>query len=100
MAEAKEAARLKALEAKAYSQQKAEEYKIAEKAAYAGETIKGAASSAAQNVKEAGNGAYEHYQNGTLTEAAQLKAQAAKEYAKESGSTLYQKAKQAQGGAD
>jgi len=36
-------------------------------------------------VKEAGNSAYEHYQNGTLGEAAQNKAYNAKEYVKESG---------------
>ena len=43
MAAAREAARLKAAEAKELALQKAEEYKLAEKAAYAGEKMKSAA---------------------------------------------------------
>ena len=43
MAAARDAAKLKAAEAKELAMQKAEEYKVAEKAAYAGEKMKTAA---------------------------------------------------------
>lgn len=41
----------------------------------AGEKIKGAASNAATYTKDSANSAYTHYQNGTLGERVQAKAQ-------------------------
>ena len=55
-------------DAKEYTKAKAEEYKVSEKASYAGGKIKGAATSAATYTKESATSIKEHYNNGTLGE--------------------------------
>lgn len=82
-------------DAKDFSKAKAEEYKISEKASNLADKTKTAATGAVNYTKESYNSVNNHYQNGTLGEAAQKKAQATGQYVKESSNKLYQKVAQA-----
>lgn len=81
----------KMLDAKEYTKSKAEEYKVQERANYAGNKIKSAANTTVTYTKETTNSVIQHYQNGTLGEVTQQKAQATGSYVKEQSNRLYHK---------